>query len=111
MGLAMKANHGSQVAAMANSAHPIAHLRVRNHVTIPAMIASTPLHHTAGLPSISTSRIHEESAAAPHDAAGRSFCASTATGRLSTSQPAGPDSRSEEHTSELQSRGHLVCRL
>src|SRR5690625_6108736 len=23
----------------------------------------------------------------------------------------GPDSRSEEHTSELQSRGHLVCRL
>src|SRR5690625_5842982 len=22
-----------------------------------------------------------------------------------------PDSRSEEHTSELQSRGHLVCRL
>src|SRR5690625_7125251 len=24
---------------------------------------------------------------------------------------AGDDSRSEEHTSELQSRGHLVCRL
>src|SRR5690625_7039652 len=23
----------------------------------------------------------------------------------------GPDARSEEHTSELQSRGHLVCRL
>src|SRR5207253_10475559 len=26
-------------------------------------------------------------------------------------QPASPGSRSEEHTSELQSRGHLVCRL
>src|SRR5437660_8396043 len=25
--------------------------------------------------------------------------------------PAGPPDRSEEHTSELQSRGHLVCRL
>src|SRR5439155_6346857 len=24
---------------------------------------------------------------------------------------AGPNERSEEHTSELQSRGHLVCRL
>src|SRR5437870_9920281 len=26
-------------------------------------------------------------------------------------EPASPGSRSEEHTSELQSRGHLVCRL
>src|SRR5690625_4040917 len=26
-------------------------------------------------------------------------------------EPMGPISRSEEHTSELQSRGHLVCRL
>src|SRR5690625_5482649 len=25
--------------------------------------------------------------------------------------PAAPQGRSEEHTSELQSRGHLVCRL
>src|SRR5437870_8580986 len=25
--------------------------------------------------------------------------------------PPSPDTRSEEHTSELQSRGHLVCRL
>src|SRR5439155_10527901 len=25
--------------------------------------------------------------------------------------PAAPPARSEEHTSELQSRGHLVCRL
>src|SRR5215510_15884474 len=29
----------------------------------------------------------------------------------SMSSGAGPESRSEEHTSELQSRGHLVCRL
>src|SRR5690625_6009240 len=31
---------------------------------------------------------------------------------VSASPPVGPDQkRSEEHTSELQSRGHLVCRL
>src|SRR5690625_7055564 len=29
----------------------------------------------------------------------------------STEKPAGSVRRSEEHTSELQSRGHLVCRL
>src|SRR5690625_7083766 len=30
--------------------------------------------------------------------------------RINLGRP-GEDSRSEEHTSELQSRGHLVCRL
>src|SRR5437660_4788737 len=30
---------------------------------------------------------------------------------LTISFPAGRGTRSEEHTSELQSRGHLVCRL
>src|SRR5690625_5425622 len=38
-----------------------------------------------------------------------------ASSRISSSStmlsPVRPDSRSEEHTSELQSRGHLVCRL
>src|SRR6266508_6387784 len=29
----------------------------------------------------------------------------------SQSRPQGPGRRSEEHTSELQSRGHVVCRL
>src|SRR5439155_23406146 len=32
-------------------------------------------------------------------------------GRDPRLRPAGRGSRSEEHTSELQSRGHLVCRL
>src|SRR5690625_941082 len=32
-------------------------------------------------------------------------------GTLSPPAPLGLGSRSEEHTSELQSRGHLVCRL
>src|SRR5215510_9191100 len=33
------------------------------------------------------------------------------TGRNMTRPPLTRDQRSEEHTSELQSRGHLVCRL
>src|SRR5690625_6382508 len=32
-------------------------------------------------------------------------------GPLTSPRPAKPFHRSEEHTSELQSRGHLVCRL
>src|SRR5207253_7186524 len=35
----------------------------------------------------------------------------TASQGLNTSTPSPAKSRSEEHTSELQSRGHLVCRL
>src|SRR5207253_10904454 len=31
--------------------------------------------------------------------------------KWSTTDPMKPQARSEEHTSELQSRGHLVCRL
>src|SRR5437870_7963696 len=34
-----------------------------------------------------------------------------AKGRVNLRQRYGSQSRSEEHTSELQSRGHLVCRL
>src|SRR2546422_5465940 len=36
---------------------------------------------------------------------------STNTGSLKASTPSWMDTRSEEHTSELQSRLHLVCRL
>src|SRR5439155_7194491 len=32
-------------------------------------------------------------------------------GTIPTPAPLGKQNRSEEHTSELQSRGHLVCRL
>src|SRR5437660_8181533 len=35
----------------------------------------------------------------------------TAQRRGQRRAPRGPSRRSEEHTSELQSRGHLVCRL
>src|SRR5207253_4450433 len=43
----------------------------------------------------------------------RSASAGTAAtrARSSASSGAGSAARSEEHTSELQSRGHLVCRL
>src|SRR5207253_3832120 len=39
------------------------------------------------------------------------FSASSAFGCSAPKPKAAPKSRSEEHTSELQSRGHLVCRL
>src|SRR5437660_1922181 len=42
----------------------------------------------------------------------RTVSSSPASHRRPSSAPKGsPSSRSEEHTSELQSRGHLVCRL
>src|SRR5437660_8262418 len=50
-------------------------------------------------------------------AASKLSLASSAAGRRLTIRTANPSSlandsrRSEEHTSELQSRGHLVCRL
>src|SRR5690625_6312658 len=37
--------------------------------------------------------------------------ASIPTAKCSAGPSAQPPARSEEHTSELQSRGHLVCRL
>src|SRR5215510_16502399 len=48
-----------------------------------------------------------------HDALPISIAGSNATGAASRSSGsrAPAHSRSEEHTSELQSRGHLVCRL
>src|SRR5207253_3484005 len=55
-----------------------------------------------------------------HDSARRFFnpvfCNHLANSRASSAARCGSDvdsstSRSEEHTSELQSRGHLVCRL
>src|SRR5207253_10758081 len=43
----------------------------------------------------------------------RSFGSSSTRSSLppGRGRPGGSDERSEEHTSELQSRGHLVCRL
>src|SRR5690625_6689391 len=38
------------------------------------------------------------------------YLAKSTCGAAATSRPP-PAARSEEHTSELQSRGHLVCRL
>src|SRR5439155_26707701 len=42
---------------------------------------------------------------------GRATAVSSRSTSSSRSAPPGTGSRSEEHTSELQSRGHLVCRL
>src|SRR5690625_6111151 len=42
----------------------------------------------------------------------RTFCAASSMRRRPTEvEPVNDSLRSEEHTSELQSRGHLVCRL
>src|SRR5690625_5708954 len=40
-----------------------------------------------------------------------SSCTTGAPSRADTTRPSHAADRSEEHTSELQSRGHLVCRL
>src|SRR2546429_6007442 len=47
---------------------------------------------------------YSETGRQPHQIAGRTMTSVA-------SQKPGTDSRSEEHTSELQSRLHLVCRL
>src|SRR5690625_5718054 len=44
------------------------------------------------------------------DEASRQNCQRDAAAALQEARK-NPDKRSEEHTSELQSRGHLVCRL
>src|SRR5437870_10053185 len=49
--------------------------------------------------------------AAPAFSQGCAMCYSNATGTTKEGQRAISRGRSEEHTSELQSRGHLVCRL
>src|SRR5439155_25552259 len=41
----------------------------------------------------------------------RMACGALASLSRMRRSPCGPEFRSEEHTSELQSRGHLVCRL
>src|SRR5207253_10324093 len=49
-----------------------------------------------------------------HDTASSSICRKRSVARdgsLPVTFPDYPERRSEEHTSELQSRGHLVCRL
>src|SRR3712207_8300453 len=42
---------------------------------------------------------------------GKCACAPASRGRSRRRAPRGPARRSEEHTSELQSRQYLVCRL
>src|SRR5947199_5323629 len=51
------------------------------------------------------------SSGGPSDAIGRSPSPTAATSDASTSASRSARSRSEEHTSELQSLRHLVCRL
>src|SRR2546429_3064813 len=49
----------------------------------------------------------------PYTTLFRSYVSATANSRAPSTicSPLSPDGRSEEHTSELQSRLHLVCRL
>src|SRR5690625_5790184 len=72
-----------------------------NHTALPWFVYSIDDTST---PELYTLSLHDALPISP------SSCCSTAASRrtASTSTAAG---RSEEHTSELQSRGHLVCRL
>src|SRR5688572_32296918 len=58
----------------------------------PPLVRADPCHSSQGTATVATST-------------------TTTTARISTSRPARIMSRSEEHTSELQSQSNLVCRL
>src|SRR5207253_4714624 len=69
---------------------------------------------TAQSVSFSASGLPTGATAAFSPASCSPACSSTLTVTTSASTPTGSSTitvRSEEHTSELQSRGHLVCRL
>src|SRR5439155_14645954 len=75
------------------------------HDALPILASTTP-----------TPMILTRTTATTSSTTGRIGCASPPRASLPRASPAGSNSRtaecrSEEHTSELQSRGHLVCRL
>src|SRR5439155_7957320 len=70
------------------------------HDALPISSIDTPLH--AFTPHAHVDHLHPIAVMA---------IATAADGPALTRQVYGDDVRSEEHTSELQSRGHLVCRL
>src|SRR5690625_5755365 len=65
------------------------------------MVLNSPITHSRPPMLVAIIRTRQIQAADSRTAYGTSVCAFSRT----------PMGRSEEHTSELQSRGHLVCRL
>src|SRR5256886_5196796 len=65
--------------------------------------ATPPAQRSSGLPY--------RAASASHTAGDVQVAATTTATAGTPSNPAGPNIRSEEHTSELQSQSNLVCRL
>src|SRR2546422_4602642 len=67
---------------------------------------------TMTIPTIILHRANLPVPVVSYDAPGATIFTIDANGRVTaTPTPGGPEKRSEEHTSELQSRLHLVCRL
>src|SRR2546422_1710742 len=58
-----------------------------------------------------TTLFRSQLSATPQDAVGNPLTGRTITWQSGNAAVASVDARSEEHTSELQSRLHLVCRL
>src|SRR2546422_1403581 len=75
-------------------------------MVVPAMLLMLIAAGCAKRPATSMA-----SAPAPGGAASLSSATGSAPGGGSVSNTSSPSGRSEEHTSELQSRLHLVCRL
>src|SRR5207253_4949162 len=81
-----------------------------------SFFTSTPLTTSLSASSAASSRSSEMVLVAPGNFLSKSAVSwgslSAATGNFTLVKfPVAADKRSEEHTSELQSRGHLVCRL
>src|SRR5207253_3568711 len=68
-----------------------------NHLAA-LLVAAGAGHHEAAVGHLAPTHAHREVARTAHHAVAHAAAATHAAGR------------SEEHTSELQSRGHLVCR-
>src|SRR5439155_22755876 len=87
-------------------------------LSVPSRITSKPatssstlrLSASATIPSTSTSEFVRSSLRSAATALGR-FSAASASSKSICRWRFDASTRSEEHTSELQSRGHLVCRL
>src|SRR5439155_18076184 len=78
---------------------------VRDVAMLPNLLAANNLHGRPGVGQVAHQRIEAEPAfRSAREAPIRDL-------HPASRRPGGNGRRSEEHTSELQSRGHLVCRL
>src|SRR5439155_7291990 len=102
-GVALRTTRSPGASPLTTSTRPLA----SSAPSVTARTTVRPFSHTSTYPA---SAIAARGIATMRRRSAPSRTATLAPGRKSE-PAAGSDFRSEEHTSELQSRGHLVCRL